>query len=206
MLTILLADDHGLFRDSMALWLQHALEQTTIISAHDRRSLFQQLAHQPDLIMLDLTMPGMEGVMTISEIKTTYPDIPLLVVSANEDYQTILACQKMGAEGYIPKSSKGQTILKAVTQLLAGQSFFDNVPRENKSALTSFEQYQLSPRQYELLGWLAQGLSNRDIALKMNLTEGTIKQYVSQLLDVLDVDNRTQAGNKAREILGDSRI
>lgn len=196
---ILLADDHGLFRDSMAIWLKQYADDIEIEFASDWDSLNQQLKGNPDLIMLDLGMPGMSGAASIFTIKKQLSDTPILVVSANEDEQTIQACLDCGASGYITKSSSGQEILKAVSSVLDGQIY---LPKMNVEKGNSIPTQSLSKKQFELLSFLAKGESNRHIAEHMHLSEGTIKQYVSQLLDILDVDNRTQAGNKARKILG----
>lgn len=196
---ILLADDHGLFRDSMATWLKQSANDIEIEFASDWDSLNQQLESKPDLIMLDLGMPGMSGAASIFTIKKQYPNIPILVVSANEDRTTVEACLDSGAEGYITKSSDGQEILKAISVILSGKTY---LPRINKSENIPTISKNLNTRQFELLAFLAKGFSNRQIAQQMNLSVGTIKQYVSQLLELLEVDNRTQAGNKARKILG----
>ncbi len=196
---ILLADDHGLFRDSMAIWLQQYPRPITIEFASDWNSLINQLEPDLALLMLDLGMPGMSGASSISELIKQAPSVPILVVSANDEPNTINACLECGASGYITKASDGQEIIKAVTIILNGGVYQPQVIQQcNEQTISE----NLSKKQFELLAYLAKGLSNKVIANQMNLSEGTIKQYVSQLLTILDVDNRTQAGNKARKILG----
>lgn len=196
---ILLADDHGLFRDSMATWLQQYSEPLKIKFASDWSSLRAQADPSLALIMLDLAMPGMSGAVSISELNKQVPNVPILVVSANEDPNTIKACMECGASGYITKASDGCEILKAVATVLEGGRYQSLITTENNDPLST---YSLNKKQFELLACLAKGLTNKDIATQLNLSEGTVKQYVSQLLTLLDVDNRTQAGNKARIILG----
>lgn len=196
---ILLADDHGLFRDSMAIWLQQYPRPITIEFASDWNSLINQLEPDLALLMLDLGMPGMSGASSISELIKQAPSVPILVVSANDEPNTINACLECGASGYITKASDGQEIIKAVTIILNGGVYQSQAMHQCHEQTIS---ENLSKKQFELLAYLAKGLSNKDIANQMNLSEGTIKQYVSQLLTILDVDNRTQAGNKARKILG----
>ncbi|NQY26828.1 MAG: response regulator transcription factor [Piscirickettsiaceae bacterium] len=196
---VLLADDHGLFRDSMAIWLKQYPEPMQIEFAIDWASLIKKLDNSFTLIMLDLNMPGMFGATSIGELAKSFPNTPILVVSANEDPQTINACIEHGASGYITKASDGQEIIKAVSTVLNGEIYQPTSYSTNTRLLAP---EALNKRQFELLSHLATGETNKIIAQKMRLSEGTIKQYVSQILDILDVDNRTQAGNKARKILG----
>jgi len=196
---ILLADDHGLFRDSMAVWLKQLDNNVDIEFASDWTSLNDQLNETLDLVMLDLGMPGMLGATSICELLKRFPMLPVLVVSANEDQRTIDACLTCGASGYITKASDGQEILKAVSTVLDGKIYQPQIASQNEVPLAT---ETFTRKQFELLACLAKGDSNKAIAEKMHLSEGTIKQYVSQLLTILEVDNRTQAGNKARKILG----
>jgi len=195
---ILLADDHGLFRDSMATWLQQYPESMEIQFASDWASLTTQLDPKLALIMLDLGMPGMTGPNSIGELLKLLPTVPILVVSANDEPLTINACFESGASGYITKASNGCEILKAVSIVLNGGTYQPLTASQNDHPLST---PVLSNKQFELLACLAEGISNKEIAKQLNLSEGTVKQYVSQLLTILDVDNRTQAGNKARKIL-----
>lgn len=199
LINILLADDHGLFRDSMATWLQQYPEEIAISFASDWQSLQTLLDPHLDLIMLDLAMPGMSGASSIGQLVKELPTSPVLVVSANEEPHTIQACLKCGASGYITKASEGQEILKAIATVLKGDIYQPLTISQHKFAMP---QESFSKKQFELLAHLANGESNKAIATNMNLSEGTVKQYVSQLLTMLEVDNRTQAGNKARDILG----
>ncbi|PHS25408.1 MAG: DNA-binding response regulator [Methylophaga sp.] len=196
---ILLADDHGLFRDSMAVWLKQLDNNVDIEFASDWAGLNEQLNNTLDLVMLDLGMPGMFGATSICELVKRFPALPVLVVSANEDQHTIDACLTCGAAGYITKASDGQEILKAVANVLDGDLYQPQISAGSEMPLST---EKFSRKQFELLACLAKGDSNKTIAENMHLAEGTIKQYVSQLLTILEVDNRTQAGNKARKILG----
>lgn len=196
---ILLADDHGLFRDSMASWLQQYPKPMNIEFASDWVSLTAKLDPNLALIMLDLSMPGMLGASSIFELTIRLPNVPILVVSANDELDTIKACLGCGASGYITKSSDGHEILDAVTTVLNGDIYQPAIQTQHSKQLSD---ETFTRKQLELLAHLAKGFSNKDIAKEMNLSEGTIKQYVSQLLTILNVDNRTQAGNKARTLLG----
>lgn len=193
---LLLADDHGLFRDSMAVWLKQ-LDNNLIIDFSDSLDSVNEnilLTHY-DLVLMDLCMPGMQGAVSIKQICSQLNDTPLLVVSADGNPQAIRSCVDAGASGYVTKSSPGDTILLAVKQVLSGAKY---LPIDANDSDT----FDLSEKQKQILAYLAGGLSNKEIAEKMYLSEGTIKQYVTKLLRLLKVDNRMQAGLKARDLLG----
>ena len=193
---LLLADDHGLFRDSMAVWLKQLDEKLSIDFADSLDSVEKNLQQNDyDLVMMDLGMPGMQGAVSIKQICSQLNDTPLLVVSADENPQAIRSCVDAGASGYVTKSSSGDTILLAARQVLSGARYLP-------INMDKTDTFDLSEKQKQILAYLAEGLSNKDIAEKMCLSEGTIKQYVTKLLRLLDVDNRMQAGLKARELLG----
>ena len=193
---LLLADDHGLFRDSMAVWLKQLDENLIIDFADSLNSVKNNLQqNEYDLVMMDLGMPGMQGAVSIKQICSQLNHTPLLVVSADENPLAIRSCVDAGASGYVTKSSSGDTILLAAKQVLSGARY---LPINIDSADT----IDLSDKQKQILAHLAEGLSNKEIAEKMCLSEGTIKQYVTTLLRRLNVDNRMQAGLKARDILG----
>ncbi len=193
---LLLADDHGLFRDSMAVWLKQLDENLIIDFADSLNSVKNNLQQNNyDLVMMDLGMPGMQGAVSIKQICSQLGNTPVLVVSADENPLAIRSCIDAGASGYVTKSSPGDTILLAARQVLSGAHY---LPINIDSADT----IDISDKQKQILAHLAEGLSNKEIAEKMCLSEGTIKQYVTTLLRRLNVDNRMQAGLKARDILG----
>ncbi len=195
---ILLADDHGLFRDSMAVWLKQLDDHVDIIFASSYDSVCDALdKHEFDLLMLDLGMPGMQGALSIRKLHALAGGVPLIVVSADENPLTIQSCVEAGATGYVPKSSQGETILQAARTVLEGG---DYLPPSLHNQLTEYPEF--TDKQMQLLALLAEGRSNRDIAEAMHLAEGTVKQYVTRMLRQLGVDNRMQAGLKARKLLG----
>jgi len=196
-LTILLADDHGLFRESVKRWLETLDTDYQIETAANRAEVYAALTNgiRPKLLLLDLCMPGMNGVESIRDIHIAWPQIPILVVSANDDPLVIRGCIDAGAAGFVSKSGQGEEMLDAIRRTLAGKTYIPsgamskNVPR-------------FSDKQLKILRQLAEGRTNKEIAAHAYLTEGTVKQYVSNILSKLGVDNRVQAGIRAREILG----
>ncbi|MDQ6966701.1 MAG: response regulator transcription factor [Mariprofundaceae bacterium] len=196
-MTILLADDHGLYRESIKQWLEtsgHDYDIDTVAN-HDQVRAYLASGQQPKLVMMDLCMPGMDGIDSVRSLHSNWPDIPILVVSANEDPAAIRACIEAGAIGFVPKSGNGEKMLGAIQDILAGNSA---IPSGAMSARVP----QFTEKQQKILRLLAESCSNREIAERARLTEGTVKQYVRDILSKLDVDNRVQAGIRAREILG----
>ncbi len=182
----------------MAIWLRQLECELQVDFADSLASVAAALERSAyDLIMIDLGMPGMQGVVSIQQVCSQAGGVPLLVVSADERPQVIRHCIDAGAAGYVTKSSPGGQILQAVRELLAGGCYAPVGYRHQESPLQS-----LSDKQKRILACLAEGLSNRAIAERMCLSEGTVKQYVTRILQTLDVDNRTQAGLKAKELLG----
>jgi len=193
---ILIADDHGLFRDGVCSLLAQydAFEIECAASLAETEALLKRY-DDISLLMIDLKMPGMAGASTVRTLVSRRPGLKVLVVSANESPEMMRRCIQAGAVGYLLKSAAAEKMIQAVRQVLGGGSW---VPRQALDAAS----VTLSVRQEQILAHLAQGHSNRDIAVSLGLREGTVKQYVSELLYVLNVGNRTQAGFRAREILG----
>lgn len=193
---LLLADDHGLFRDSMAVWLKQLDKNLHIDFSDSLDSVISNLLQiEYNLLMIDLGMPGMHGAISIRYICSKLDSTPLLVVSADENPSVIQNCIDAGASGYVTKSSSGDTILLAVKQVLSGATY---IPANMPGIIP----LDLTEKQKQILAYLADGYSNKDIAIKMCLSEGTIKQYVTRLLRILNVENRVQAGLKARKLSG----
>jgi len=196
-LKILLADDHAMFRDSMSVWLKQ-LDTGLHVEFADSYSSVENLltgGEAYDLLMLDLGMPGMQGILSLRSL-CELASCPVLVVSADETNAAIQSALDADAAGYVPKSASGDEILAAARTVLQGGLYF---PEEFSVIDSLFN--QLNKKQQQLLGLLAEGNSNKEIAEKLFLSEGTVKQYVSQLFRLLDVDNRTQASIKARDLL-----
>ena len=195
---LLLADDHRLFRESMQAWLEQANIGACISVAASYDEVMAQLSenHPFNLIMLDLNMPGMQGVVSVPPICEQANPAPVLIISANRNPVTIQTCLTNGASGYVPKASDGASIIEAIHALLGGETYVPEDIREASDIPTFTE------KKIKLLMLLAKGKSNREMAEELYLSEGSMKQYISKILRILQVDNRTQASIKAREILG----
>lgn len=196
---ILLADDHNLFREAMAEWLKRLHERVIIDHAGSLEETVQLLDKEQAyrLLLLDLHMPGMDGIASVQKICTLAAPASTVVVSADESPATINRCLETGISGYLPKSLSGEVVLEAIQSILQGRSYRPEMMLNGTN---------WSKKKLKLLACLAKGMTNREIASTLHLSEGTVKQYVSRMLTKLDVNNRTQAGIKARDILGFSSI
>jgi len=196
-MNILIADDHGLFREGLRSLLEtaHANYQVECASTYSEIEAAIASRTRYRLILLDLHMPGMRGIESVKYLRESSPDSPILIVSADESPETVHQCLDTGAIGYLTKSSDVETMNEAIVCALAGRKYIPEQALKHRPAL-------LNHRQRQILALLHEGKSNREISEQLGLSEGTVKQYVSRLLTMLDVDNRTQAGMKAKELLG----
>lgn len=210
----IIADDHPLFRAA----LKQALVETLvapILEVASFEQLLQVIEQEPqvELVLLDLTMPGNRGLTGLTSLRSRYPDILVVIVSANEQLQTIRQAMAFGASAYIPKSMPLAELQQAIHCVLAGDTWLpkhlrDAVEAEHPEHYLDFAQCleQLTPQQFRVLECLADGLLNKQIAYELNVQETTIKQHVSAILRKLNVVNRTQAGIIFKQMLNASEF
>ena len=204
---ILLADDHPLFREGVKQVLSQLGEHTTIVDAQDYPSLFVQAEIHPDLdlALIDLNMPGLPGHQGIREFRQRFPEVPLVILSASESLQDIEQTLNAGALGYVLKSAPSPVILQALQRVLSGGIYIPDPISELGSGISlesapgTKPQVALTTRQMEVLRGLLQGLPNKSIARRLELTEGTVKIHVAAIFRALNVNNRTEAVIAARQ-------
>lgn len=201
---ILQADDHPLFRDGIRhLLAELSDERIDVVESFDFASTIQRLEENDDidLVLLDLGMPGMETTRGLRRLVEMFPSIPFVVLSASDRAQDIDSSLAFGAAGFVPKSSPSRILLAALKLVLEGGTY---APRTGRRAGTAGwpNESAIVPtrRQLEILRCIAEGMPNKAIARQLCLAESTIKGHVGGLLQILDVDNRVQAINKAREL------
>jgi DNA-binding NarL/FixJ family response regulator len=200
---ILLADDHPLFREGVKPVLLKLDGQVEILEAIDYPSAYAITAQhtEMDLALLDLNMPGGTGIEGITQFRSRFPHIPLIVLSAADRPDEVRQVLAAGAMGYISKASAPAVILSAMHLVLAGGVY---APPELLSAQSVApilhpvspsgpRLASLTERQLEVLRLMGQGMSNRQIAEAFHLTEGTVKIHVTAVLRALDASNRTEA-------------
>lgn len=196
----IIADDHPLFRGALKQALSGLDQAPVVLEAGDFDSAKQTvLANEDvDLILLDLAMPGASGLSGLIALRGLHPSAPVVVVSATDDTRTIRRALDLGASGFISKSASMEDIRKAITTVLDGGVALPagldlGVEQDAEFSATVRRFQSLTPQQTRVLGMLAEGLLNKQIAYELSVSEATIKAHVSAILQKLDVDSRTQA-------------
>jgi DNA-binding NarL/FixJ family response regulator len=204
---IVIADDHPLFRDALRLAVSQTVVDGEIAEADSFDALCARLRTSPDvdLVLLDLNMPGMNGLSGLLYLRAEFAAVPIVVVSANENPRVVRRALDLGAVGYIPKSAAATVIRDAIGALLAGGAWLPpaldaRLPDSASDAALVVLLNTLTPQQSRVLMLLSEGLPNKQIAHAMQVTEATIKAHVSAILHKLGVDNRTQAVIVARQL------
>jgi DNA-binding NarL/FixJ family response regulator len=196
----IIVDDHPLFRGALSQALRASFEKAEILEAGSLDELTDRLATagETDLILLDLTMPGVQGLSGLVYLRAQHPEVPVVIVSASDDAATIRQCVDCGASGFIPKSQPVEAIREAIRKIIDGEVWLppdvdiDNLPPAESTELVS-RLSTLTPQQVRVLMMLGEGLLNKQIAFKLGVSEATIKAHVSAILQKLGVDSRTQA-------------
>ena len=195
-----IADDHPLFRGALKQALAGLSNVATILEAGDFDSAKAIVAGNDDidLVLLDLTMPGAAGLSGLISLRGINAAVPLVVVSAHDDPETIRRSLELGASGFISKSASMEEIRGAVETVLKGgvtapEGIDLGVERDPEISDLIKRLQSLTPQQTRVLGMLAEGLLNKQIAYELGVSEATIKAHVSAVLHKLAVDSRTQA-------------
>lgn len=200
MTTILIADDHPLFREALRGAVQRLLPDAAILEADNAPSLLALADAHPDadLLLLDLNMPGAHGFSTLIHLRGSQPQLPVIVVSAREEPTVIRRALDHGASGFIPKSADAAHMREAIAEVLAGGSWAP--PQVSQAHGIDGEEAQiaervreLTPQQFRVLAMLSTGLLNKQIAYELNVSEATIKAHMTAILRKLGANNRTQA-------------
>jgi DNA-binding NarL/FixJ family response regulator len=199
-LSIIIADDHPLFRGALRQALSGLGDEIAIVEAGDFDATRKAAIDHPeaDLMLLDLTMPGVSGLSGLIAFRAEFVSLPVVVVSASDDPATVRRVLDLGASGFIPKSASIDEIRAAVRCVLDGGVWTANmveVDAETDSDIADLIRrlQTLTPQQSRVLGMLAEGLLNKQIAYELSVSEATIKAHVSAVLQKLGVDSRTQA-------------
>ncbi|MCL9783520.1 response regulator transcription factor [Vibrio sp. S4M6] len=195
--TIVIADDHPLFRNALFQSVNLAVENANLLEADSLEALFSLVKsnEEPDLVLLDLKMPGANGMSGLIQLRADYPNLPVVVISANEEPSVISQVKAHGAFGFIPKSSDIKSLIGALNQILGGEPYFPDICSVHSQACLELSQKiaTLTPQQYKVLTMLSDGLLNKQIAYDLNVSEATIKAHMTAIFRKLGVKNRTQA-------------
>jgi DNA-binding NarL/FixJ family response regulator len=198
--TIVIVDDHPLFRGALRQAIGSLLPQSRVVEADGLDELTATLSAEKDvdLILLDLTMPGVQGFSGLIALRAQHPSVPVVIVSATEEASVIRNAMGFGASGFIPKSMNIATIGAAIEAVLGGDQWtppdIDLTAAEDKETADLVRRVgTLTPQQIRVLMMLSEGLLNKQIAYELGVSEATVKAHVSAILDKLGVDSRTQA-------------
>lgn len=209
---ILYLEDHTLFAEGFSVLLSNHRQDTMIKCVTTTEQALAVIAeeHDLDLILVDLNMPGLDGLAFIDGLNQRDLFIPFIILSASEDMHEIQKAMDFGASGFIPKSYSSQQILIAIDQVMAGETVIpkeiaeqlaamsDNRSHEKQQALA--QEYKIAKRQLDVLRLMYKGYSNKDIASVLNISINTVKVHVRTLCDAFQVDNRTDCVFYAEKI------
>ncbi len=197
---IIITEDHPLFRSALRNVLRQAFATAEIFEACSLEELQHQLetTPAPDLILLDLQIPGTQGLSGLLYLRGQYPEVPVVVVSAKEDPSIIYKVLEYGASGFIPKSSPLETLTSAIASVLDGDIWtppgLESTEDEISVDPSLLERIAtLTPQQFKVLAMLRDGLRNKQIAWELNVSEACIKAHATAIFRKLGVNNRTQA-------------
>lgn len=195
---LLLIDDHTLFRSGIGMVLAASMKALEIFEAASLEQALQCPSDVIELVLLDVQLDGLNGLDGIALLKRKWPSAKVLVVSASQDTQVMQTALAKGAQGFISKSETPTRMLEVVAQLLAGEASFTGPDRVQAHA--SDGSVRLTPRQCEVLDLVCQGLPNKTIGRRLNLSENTVRGHVQALLAALQVSSRSEAAFMARQL------
>ncbi|ASK35339.1 response regulator [Alloalcanivorax mobilis] len=201
MTRILIADDHPLFRAALRQAVEVSFSAAEIIEADSLAALEKLGEHAVafDLILLDLHMPGTHGFSGLIYLRELHRQVPLVVISANEEVDVIQRSLRFGADGFIPKSASVEAMTQAMTRIIAGERWVPEkarrpLPPEIQDFTAMRERItSLTPQQFRVMGMLMEGMQNKVIAHQLDVSEATIKAHMTAIFRKLGVRNRTQA-------------
>jgi two-component system NarL family response regulator len=189
---VILADDHPVVRDGLAAMVNQQPDMEVLAEAGDGEeaiALYQQ--YQPDVMVLDLRMPKRDGVAVVQRVMELNPKACLLIMTTYDGDEDIFRCLSQGAKGYLLKDAPRQEILSAIRAVSEDRPYASSSVAAK--ALQRMAKPTLTPREQDVLQLVAQGRSNKDIARRLDITEGTAKTHVKAILTKLDAISRTEA-------------
>jgi RNA polymerase sigma factor (sigma-70 family) len=207
-LTVLIVDDHPLFRKGMRTLLESMPDIEVIGEAiSGKEAVEMAMAHQPDVVLMDLQMPGGSGLAAIRELGKSSPNIRILVVTLFEDDESVFAALRAGARGYILKDADEEEMMRAIRAVGEGEAIFSAAIASrlmdyfaaSRSLIPQEVFPELTEREREILTLIARGKTNAEIAEELTISLKTVRNHVSNIYSKLQVADRTQAAIRARE-------
>ena len=198
---LIIADDEMLIRTGLKIMLEASGNVEVLALAENGRAAFEACTiHRPDVVLMDIRMPESNGIEGTKLIKEAFPEVKVLIVTTFQDTEYIVEAVQNGASGYLLKDSSPDAILDGIKVALSGKVVMDTVISEALLTNTSLEKEErfdaekwgLTTREVELIAQVAKGLSNKEIAQTLFLSEGTVKNNISTILSKLELRDRTQ--------------
>ncbi|MCP4168615.1 MAG: response regulator transcription factor [Chloroflexi bacterium] len=202
MMRVLICDDQAIIRDGLELLLRLEKDIEVVAKAQDGAEAISLVErYQPDIVLMDLKMPLMNGVEATERIHRNHPGVKVLILTTYDDDEWLFDALRAGASGYLLKDTPREDVIKAVRGTVAGKTYMDPAIAgklvqqavRQPSELPSVYIDKLTGREVEVLSLLARGLSNNEIADQLKLSEGTVRNHVSAIFAKLEVSDRTQA-------------
>ena len=207
---VIIADDHPLFRSALKHAIVECIDDAGTLEADNFSELLTAIEATPSLeiIFLDLHMPGNDGFTGLTQLQNHYPDLVVIMVSSDDNDETMQKAINFGAAAFIPKSADLTTIASAIDTVLAGDIWLPELIEKNENQQVALANQrlakqlaQLTPQQYVVLTKVADGQLNKQIAYDLNIKETTVKKHVSAILEKLEVNNRTLAGLAYQQLM-----
>jgi two-component system, NarL family, response regulator len=202
LLKLLLVEDDELFRLGLVTCLQQEPNIELVVEASNGKTALDLAGQQAfDVVVLDLVLPGLDGIETCYQFHKHYPDLPVLILTAHPDRSLVIRLIEVGAKGYCLKGIDAQNLILAIRSISTGATWWDpNASRQIYNTLSQIdresggvEEIQLTKRELEVLKLIANGRSNHQIAEALFITTGTVRVHVHTILQKLNVNDRTQA-------------
>jgi DNA-binding NarL/FixJ family response regulator len=191
-ITCLIVDDHEVVREGLRLSLSRASHIRVVGEAPDGETAVALAERRrPDVVVMDIRMPGMDGLDATRLLRERAPEVPVILFTAYSDRPLLSRGIESGAKGYVLKEASHDTLLKAIEKVASGETFVD--PALMPSFLGKDQTDMLTAREREILQLLAEGMSNADVAQKLFISQETVKSHVRHILTKLEADTRTQA-------------
>lgn len=187
---LLLIDDHALFRSGLRLVLQAGLPSAVVTEAYSLEQAVNGSPEAPDLVLLDIQLQGVNGLEGLGLLRQRWPHTPVVMLSSTAEPEVVRLALSRGAAAFVSKADTAEKIIDVIRQVLAG-------PRR-EAVVTQTAKPRLTPRQCEVLDLLCEGLSNKVIARRLDLSEFTVRGHVQSVLALLGVSSRSQAMFAAR--------
>ena len=195
-LRILIADDHALVRIGLRASIEMEPDFTIVAEAGSgEQTLAQYRKHLPDVALIDLRMPGMDGIQTTAALCREFPQARVIVISTFKGGDDILRAMQAGAKTYLPKSVQRDELIKAIRAIAKGESYLPNIVASRLAE--RLRRPDLTTRELEVLRLLAAGNSNKEIAAALSIEVGTVKLHVGKILEKLHARDRTEAATMA---------